>query len=159
MVDKMGEISEGSKVILEALRILILISQFEYRKSFKLTVDKIMLYDYYMKFPETMIETREDARNFHEYYAFYHWKPNYKHYINIIRFLLSKGLIEMTQYVEHKNCLVTDQADNLINSLDSSYKRTLLENAKYIRKNVANKSNKEVEEIILSKNKGEYDAE
>lgn len=151
----MEEIDKGNKLIIEGLRILILISKFEYRKSFKLTIDKIMLYDYYMKFPKTMIEKDSKEYSFYEYYAFYHWKPNYKQYIDTIRFLLSKGLIQHKEYITNNNCLITEIGLDLVNNLKNPYKQSLGEYAKFIRKSISNKSDKEVERIILDKYRGE----
>ena len=67
--------------VTDCVRILVLLNSVTMRKSIKLTESKIKLYDFYFKFPNTMIEETELSRsekNFDEYYAFFHWKPAIK---------------------------------------------------------------------------------
>jgi hypothetical protein len=48
-----------SDYINDCIRILLIINSFKEKKSFKLTDYKIKLYDYYLKFPKTMLKDIE----------------------------------------------------------------------------------------------------
>ena len=146
----MKKVINGDKLIIASLRVLILIAQFEYRKSYKLTIDKIMLYDYYMKFPKTMIE-QDKEYSFNEYYAFYHWKPDYREYMEIINFLLSRNLIDKDDYIKRGNCLITETGTWIVTNMQGEYKQLLEKISLYLRRNIASKPDKEVEKIILGK--------
>ena len=150
--DKKNQIE---KTIIDSLRILILISKFGYRKSFKLNIDKIILYDYYMKFPKTMCEITDSQEilnySFNEYYSFFQWKPNYCDYIILIKFLLSKGLIDPLIYKEQNICVITQSGNDLLNSIDNKLKEEMEMTAFYIKNELSKKNDGELEKIIFNK--------
>jgi len=146
-----------SNIIMDSIRILILISKFEIKKSFKLNIEKIMLYDYYMKFPNTMIETNSlniDIKyNFYEYYSFYHWKPVISDYMRILKYLLSKDLIKRNLDKDKKEYYyeITDKGQNFIDQLSSNYKKVLDKISEFVKNNISIKKDSEVEQEILYK--------
>ena len=84
----------NSEILLNAARMLVLISKFDNNNSINL--NKIMLYDFYMKFPKTMIEDSsiyDYDYDFYEFYSYYHWRPDREKYQLFIRYLLGKALI------------------------------------------------------------------
>jgi hypothetical protein len=139
--------------IIDSIRLLILISVFKDKKSFKLTDTKIKLFDYYLKFPATMLEEESVKislrKNFDEYYAFFHWKPDIVRYRKTINYLLAKDLI-IKEAKENDNCyIVTDKGIELINSMHAKYKNDLSELSLYIEKNISKMSDTKIEEEIL----------
>jgi len=146
---------ELSNLIMDSMRLLILISKFEYRKTFKLTLDKIMLYDFYMKFPDIMLTNKEEREyidsSFEDVYSYYHWKPNQDQYISTINYLISKKLI-IRNIEDSKFCyLITDLGEEFISGLTSKYKIKLDSAAKDIRQMISKLSDDAVEKDILEK--------
>ena len=82
----------------DAVRILILLNASKSRKSLAMTERKIMLFDYYLKFPHTMLgdlsEISCDLQTLDEYYAFFHWQPDIIRYRRSINYLIAKGFVE-----------------------------------------------------------------
>ncbi|WP_411683137.1 ABC-three component system middle component 2 [Clostridium thailandense] len=144
-----------SNIVMDSIRILILISKFEVKKTFKLTIDKIMLYDYYMKFPNTMIDTSSLNVNvkydFYEYYSFYHWKPIIGEYNKILKYLISKGFIEHNVDKKVSYYIITDRGLEFLGNLNSIYKQSLEILSDFIKSNISKKSDSEVENEILTK--------
>ena len=64
----------------DAVRIIILLNAAKSRKSLIMTERKIILFDYYLKFPHTMLSDLTDMscdlQTLDEYYAFFHWQPH-----------------------------------------------------------------------------------
>lgn len=86
-----------SDYINDAVRVLVLLNAVKDRKSIKVTEHKIKLYDYYLKFPCTMLSDdlpTPQQWNFDEYYAFFHWQPDLIRYRQSLNYLQAKGLIE-----------------------------------------------------------------
>lgn len=143
--------------IIDSIRILILISAFENKKSksFKLTENKIKLYDYYLRFPSTMLEDKPAKvrfkNNFDEYYSFFHWKPDVIRYRKVINYLTAKDLIRLEFEKNGIFYLVTEKGTELINSMQSKYKNDLCEIALIIVKYISKISDKKLEEEILAK--------
>lgn len=156
-------------IVMDSIRVLILIAKFEEKKSFKLNLDRIMLYDYYMKFPNTMIESKNFKvsikYNFYEYYSFYHWKPDYNNYTKILKHLMSKGLIEREFKNREFYYCSTELGFEFIKQLNSGYKQVLDSVAEFIKDSVSKKKDNEVEQEILCRTniinrfKGERDGE
>ena len=142
-------------IVFDSIRILILISNVSAKKTFKITIDKIMLYDYYMKFPNTMIDKNCMKINiyydFFEFYSFYHWKPNIIYYNKIIRYLEAKELVRC-DFDRKFYFVATDKGNELINKLNSEYKKSLYIIAKFINDNVSKMSDSKVELEILERN-------
>ena len=87
-----------SDYVNDAVRVLVLLNAVKDRKSIKATENKIKLFDYYLKFPCTMLSNDFQITqqwNFDEYYAFFHWKPNLVRYRQSLNYLRAKGLIEI----------------------------------------------------------------
>lgn len=144
----------NSDLILNSTRLLILLSKFESKKSFKMNINKIMLMDYFMKFPRTMISNNELDRkdyDFNEYYSFYHWQPDRDKYNLFLRYLLSKKLIERKILKNDFVYFISDRGMEMISSLGSEYSKQLDTLANYIKKNVSTFSDERIEEIILKK--------
>ena len=142
----------NSDLILNSTRILILLSKFESRKSFKMNINKIMLFDFYMKFPKTMIpSTSNDIReqDFNEFYSFYHWQPDREQYHQFIRYLLSKKLIEKNIISNDFIYQINDRGNNVIDKLESKYSKQLDTISDFIKKEVSKLSDSKIEENIL----------
>ncbi|QEK12337.1 hypothetical protein FQB35_08080 [Crassaminicella thermophila] len=144
-----------SNLVMDSIRVLIVISKFKYRKTFKLTIDKIMLYDFIMKFPNTIlennnIETLQDI-DFFEYYSYYHWKPNQSEYLKILNYLISKRLIVRRLEENKFFYLSTSEGKDLINLLESSYKHKLDKVATIIKEEISKLSDTTIENKIMEK--------
>lgn len=141
----------NSDLILNSTRILILLNKLESRKSIKMNINKIMLLDFYMKFPNTMIskDSGIKANDFNEYYSFYHWQPDRDQYYQFLRYLLSKRLIDRKIINNDFIYLITDRGKNVIQRLESSYSKQLDSISEYIQKEVAKLSDKKIEENIF----------
>lgn len=145
-----------SDYINDAVRVLVLLNAANDRKSIKVTENKIKLYDYYLKFPCTMIS--DDFRitqqwNFDEYYAFFHWKPNLVRYRQSLNYLQAKGLIEKVSEGTLTVYRITDLGIEALASINSSYKDRLIELANHFIPKIQRLSDKKIEEIILEKSK------
>lgn len=142
----------NSDLILNSTRILIIIAEFESRKSFKMNINKIMLFDFYMKFPKTMIPEEyynEQEYDFNEFYSFYHWQPDREKYQLYIKYLLSKKVIDRVIKSNDFCYQINERGKIVINSLESDYSKSLDQVAKYIKKEVSNLSELKIEENIL----------
>lgn len=141
--------------VIDAIRVLILIAAFKDKEGFKLTDSKIKLYDYYLKFPVTMLGSEELKvnlrQNFDEYYAFFHWKPDLIRYRKTIDFLLAKDLISLHLEDNVKCYIVTSKGFELINAMKSTYKNNLVELSLVIMNKTSKMSDKKIEEDILKK--------
>lgn len=88
-----------SDYVNDAVRVLVLLNAVKDRKSIKATENKIKLFDYYLKFPCTMLSNDFQITqqwNFDEYYAFFHWKPNLVRYRQSLNYLRAKGFCEIS---------------------------------------------------------------
>ncbi|MED3891439.1 hypothetical protein P4601_16130 [Peribacillus frigoritolerans] len=142
----------NSDLILNSTRLLILLSKFESRKAFKMNINKIMLYDFYMKFPKTMIPSvNKDIKvhDFNEFYSFYHWQPDRNQYHQFIRYLLSKKLIDKKILSNDFIYQINDRGKNVIERLESDYSKQLDTISDYIKQEVSKLSDAKIEENIL----------
>lgn len=140
----------------DSVRILIVADTVKDRKSIKLTENKIKLYDYYLKFPKTMLEKTSldgDIKdNFDEYYAFFHWQPDLIRYRRSINYLISKGFIKKCFENNDLFFVITDRGIEVLKKLDSSYKNRLVKLASNMLKEVVKlSSDSKIEEEIKSK--------
>lgn len=141
----------NSDVTLNSTRILIMIAEFSNKKSFKMNINKIMLFDFYMKFPKTMLNDTDDLEyyDFNEFYSFYHWQPDRERYQIFLKYLLSKNLIEK-RIIKNDFCyFVTERGNEAVSMMNSEYSKELNKIATYIRKELSNLSDKKIEENIL----------
>ncbi|SFA81847.1 MULTISPECIES: ABC-three component system middle component 2 [unclassified Bacillus (in: firmicutes)] len=141
-------------LILNSTRLLILISEFDSKKSFKMNINKIMLYDFFMKFPQTMLpkkEIEEEQRDFNEFYSFFHWQPDREEYNLYLRYLLSKKLIQRN-IMDNDFCFkINELGKEVIVKMESSYSVELGHIAKYIKKELSKLSDTKVESMIIKK--------
>ncbi|MGE6575789.1 ABC-three component system middle component 2 [Paenibacillus xylanexedens] len=134
-------------------RILILLSKFGSQKTIKISLDKIMLLDFYMKYPNVMIEDENLKQNlsFYDYYSYYHWKPNREEYHVFLRLLTAKKLVSRNIIKSEFIYQITSDGTDVIESLNSSYYKKLDNVANYIKKNIARLSDTKIEEDIILK--------
>ncbi len=114
----------------DAVRILIILNATKERKSLKVTEMKVKLYDYYLKFPYTMLGSTIGSysleQNFDEYYAFFHWQPDVIKYRQSLNYLLAKRLIDKT-FDESNNSIyqISDLGIEALSKIDNTYFRKL----------------------------------
>lgn len=81
----------------DAIRILVLLNNVKLKKLSKMSEFKIKLFDYYLKFPYTMMEEKAEEYGFEEsideYYSFFHWQPDLIKYRQALNYLIAKGFI------------------------------------------------------------------
>lgn len=134
------------------MRILILISAFLNKKSFILDLDKIMLYDFYLKFPNVMIPESDFIKltdlDFDGYYSYYHWKPDRGHYQICLGYLVGKKLIIKTIKKNVFSYSVNHMGESIVNELNSKYASRLVKIADYISKKISSLSEAKVEADI-----------
>lgn len=106
--------------ILNSIRILILINEFKNKKSVLLDIDKIMLFDYYMKFPNSF-ETETTKQDFDDEYSYFHWQPNRDEYFIYINYLYSKGLIDKKLINNKYFYTINILSEEILNSFNSDY--------------------------------------
>lgn len=110
----------------DSIRILILLKNSKSRKSIKMNEYKIKLYDYYLKFPYTMMgtdaETYEFEENIDEYYSFFHWQPDLIKYRQALNYLMSKGFIIKDNESNYK---ITEIGEEVFQKIDNDYFRRL----------------------------------
>ncbi|MBA2939870.1 hypothetical protein HZF08_16275 [Paenibacillus sp. CGMCC 1.16610] len=143
---------EFSDFVESAMRILILLSKFEKKKSFKMTFDKIMLYDFYMKFPNIMIPEREDystGYTFLDHYSFYHWKPDRDKYHGYLRYLVAKKLVDRNIKSNEFCYEINNNGSDSLEILRSAYAIKLGAIADYIKINIISNSDSKVENDII----------
>lgn len=149
----MKAVQVNSELILHVTRILVLLSKFANQKTIKTTLDKIMLFDFYMKYPNVMIDEfrLKDSIDFYDYYSFYHWKPSRDDYHLYLRYLTAKGLV--VRIISNNDFIyqITPDGNELIDSLGSSYSIVLKEVADYIRKHVSRLSDSKIEQNIIER--------
>lgn len=113
----------------DSVRILILLNATKVQNSSCMTDRRIMLFDYYIKFPNTMLsdieQSSHELQTLDEYYAFFHWQPDIIRYRQSLNYLMAKGFIEKS--VENKNPVykITDCGQGVVEKINSSYKTRL----------------------------------
>lgn len=144
----------NSELILNVTRILILLSYFGNQKTVKMTLNKIMMFDFYMKYPRVMIENTEIIDNnfdYYDYYSYYHWKPSRDEYHLYLRYLSAKRLI--TRSISKNDFIyqINKEGIDVVENLNSSYSVSLKTVAVYIKKNVSKLSDGKIESEIIKK--------
>ena len=135
------------------MRILTLLFGFKDKSSFQMTFDKLILYDFYIKYPVTMFGEFENAKNldFEELYSFYHSEPDRDNYHKILKFLIAKRLIDRKIIKGSFVYQITNLGVELILSIKSTYSDKLIKYALKISKTVSKLSDFKVKEEIHSK--------
>ena len=144
-----------SDYITDCVRVLVLIDSAGKYKTIKLTDNRIKLYDYYYKFPYTMLgdEVKEYGveLNVDEYYSFFHWQPDIIKYRQIINYLIAKGFVKSTDNND-KVYSITDIGKEVLNKIENPYKDRLLNLSDLIMKTVKQLSDTKINEEIRRKN-------
>jgi hypothetical protein len=135
------------------MRVLTLLYGFKHKKSFFMTFDKIILYDFYLKYPVTMFGESEKIKHydFEELYSFYHSEPDRDSYHKILRFLIAKGLINKEISRGSYIYRITELGIGIVGEIESPYNNRLLEYSSLISKNVSKLSDIKVKEAIHDK--------
>lgn len=143
-----------SDYITDCVRVLVLIDAVEKYKTIKLTDSKIKLYDYYYKFPYTMLgdQVKEYGveLNVDEYYSFFHWQPDIIKYRQTINYLMAKGFIKSTDNGD-KVYSITDIGKEALNKIENPYKDRLISLSDLIMKTVKQLSDTKINEEIRHK--------
>lgn len=143
----------NSEIILHVSRILVLLSFFSNQRTVKTTLDKIMLFDFYMKYPSIMIDDEKltQAFSFYDYYSYFHWKPDREEYQKYLRYLMAKRLISREISSNEFIYSITANGIQITAEMTSSYSQSLKTVAAYIKKNIAKLSDTKIETDIISK--------
>jgi len=145
-----------SDYIIDAVRVLVLLNAVRERKSIRVTEHKIKLYDYFLKFPCTMLGDNLQTPqqwNFDEYYAFFHWQPDLIRYRQSLNYLQAKGLIEKSLEDNIIVYKITDLGIAALANINNPYKERLIEVADSFIPKVIKLSDIKIEQIIQEKSK------
>ena len=144
-----------SDYITDCVRILVLISAVRKHKSIKLTENKIKLYDYYYKFPYTMLGEKVKCididMNVEEYYSFFHWQPDVIKYRQMINYLIAKGFVK-TIDEKDKIFSITELGEEVLNKIENSYKEKLVLLSDVIMESIKKLSDTKINDEICRKN-------
>lgn len=139
------------KNLIGMMRVLTLMSAFEKSKSYQMTFDKLILLDFYMRFPKTMLNLENYSLDFEELYSFYHSYPDREYYQEILRILISKKLIEKEIRNSNFTYTISHSGYELVYSIDNLYSKNLISTALLIKKNISKLSEANMKEEISSK--------
>lgn len=78
--------------------------------------DKLIISDFFLKFPELVLDETELSR-FDTKFSYFHWKPNYKLYNAVLADLSARGLITLNPV--NNRYLVTDRGNAFVMDLFS----------------------------------------
>ncbi len=147
------EIENKIEFLNSYMRVLTLLFGFKDKRSFQMTFDKLILYDFYMKYPETMFGESERVKSydFEELYSFYHSEPDRDNYHKILRFLIAKGLINKIIIKGSFVYQISELGAELILGIESLYSIVLIGYSLQISKTVSKLSEFNVKENIHSK--------
>lgn len=140
----------------DSVRILIILKTASRAKSNHLmTENRIRLYDYYLRFPNTMFGIEsvidEGSVNFDEYYAFFHWKPDVVRYRSCINYLIARGLIEKKLTNANIVFTVLPKGVDALSKIENRYKEKLVGLTERMLPLVSKLSDKKIEEEITKK--------
>lgn len=113
----------------DSVRILILLNATKAHNCLSMTDRKIMLFDYYLKFPNTMLSDTNQSlyklQSLDEYYAFFHWQPDIIRYRQSLNYLMAKGFIEKSLEKKYPLYKITDCGQEAVEKIKSPYKTRL----------------------------------
>lgn len=135
---------------LTMVRVLQLADMFKEKKDYKLSMKKVVLYDFYLRFPSTVLEDIV-IENFDEKYSFYHWKPNYALYDAVVSILIGKDLIIRLEVENDKYYKITDNGLKALKNMDCDYVHQLKETGIYIVNTLSKLSDRKIDEKIIRK--------
>ncbi|MBC1557369.1 hypothetical protein HB911_01495 [Listeria booriae] len=116
------------------------------------TKDRLILFDFYLKYPE-LTSNFEEKIDFDTKYSYFHWKPNYRLYSASLADLKARELIF---YSSENGCYyITDRGNEFVLGMGNTYVDKTKVVSEYINKNILKLSNKaimeDIENIILKK--------
>ena len=111
----------------------------------KTPVGRLVLYDFYLKYPELFIESN-DRLDFDTKYSYFHWKPNYRLYTAVLADLRARGLVIYSEY--SKDYFISERGSKYASEVINSYTRAILDSSIYIEKNICKLSLKQISENI-----------
>lgn len=140
-------------LILSSMRILTLLEAFKSTKSYIMTFDKLVLLDFYMRFPKTMVGHNRgfNEYDFEELYSFYHSHPDRESYRKVINFLISKKLINQKIIGASFVYQIDTSGIEIIKSISNPYSLRMMENASLIKKDISSLPESKIIEDINSK--------
>lgn len=146
-------IGDKYELVISSMRVLSLLEVFKKNKTYQMTFDKIILFDFYMKFPQTMIRDGNDMSNFdfEELYSFFHAHPDRDSYHRILNFVLSKRLVSKEILNSSFIYKITDVGIDVVNDIKNPFSDRMRANALLIKKNISKMSETKIKEEINSK--------
>lgn len=139
----------------DSVRILILLNAAKSRKSLVMTERKIMLFDYYLKFPHTMLsdftDMSCDLQSLDEYYAFFHWQPDIIRYRRGVNYLIAKGFVEKKFDNNQTVLSITCLGEEVVGQINATYKKRMEKLTLTFLPMVAKLSDSKIEEQIRNK--------
>jgi len=136
---------------LTMIRVLELTAVFKDTK-YKLSQKRIVLFDFYLRFPSTMSDDGM-IENFDEKYSFYHWKPNYAIYDVVIGILISRGLVVEIEVDNGRSYKITNNGLEALKKMNCAYIYQLRKTGKYIVNSLSKLSEKKIDDDIIKKRK------
>lgn len=125
------------------------------RKSLAMTERKLMLFDYFLKFPRTMLgdltDVSSDLQTLDEYYAFFHWQPDIIRYRRCINYLISKGFAEKRFDKNQTVLCITSRGQEALGQINTAYKTRMEKLASTFLPKVSKLSESKIEEQIRIK--------
>lgn len=140
----------------DSVRLLIILeTSSRIKPTHQITENRIMLYDYYLRFPHTMLRNTlihdESKANFDEHYAFFHWKPDVIRYRSNLNYLIAKGLIDKCLDGSNLFFVVSPQGIEALQKMKSRYKQRLSNLADGAFPGIIKLSDKRIEEDIAAR--------
>lgn len=146
-------IGDKYELVISSMRVLSLLEAFKKNKTYQMTFDKIILFDFYMKFPQTMIRNGDDMSNFdfEELYSFFHAHPDRDNYHRILNFIFSKRLVSKEILNSSFIYKITDVGIEVVNNIKNPFSDRMRANALLIKKNISKMSETKIKEEINSR--------
>ena len=151
----MTEIIKGvffDEFYLTVIRVLKLVSIFKEKDKFQLTEKKIVMYDFYMRFP-FMTDDERKKSNFDEEYAFYFWKPNYALYDAVLAILISKKMVNASGDKDRVYS-IDENGEKALLDMQCDYMDVLSKTGYYVLNIVCKLSDKKINDDIMQKSSG-----
>ncbi|EAF5050903.1 hypothetical protein C2W34_03050 [Listeria monocytogenes] len=142
---------EYNLTIVRLVTFLSIMSE-HHKKS--ITKDKLILFDFYLKYPE-LTNDFEKKMDFDTKYSYFHWKPNYRLYSTILADLKSRKLVSCSS--ENGGYYITERGNEFVLDMKNTYVDKTKVVSEYINKNIYKLTNKAITEDIekiLSKKRG-----
>ncbi|MEP3569749.1 MAG: ABC-three component system middle component 2, partial [Flavobacteriaceae bacterium] len=126
---------------------------FKKNRTYQMTFDRVILFDFYMRFPQTMIREDDDASgfDFEELYSFFHAHPDRENYQKSLNFLLAKELI--SKEISNSSFIyrITELGIDTVNDIDNPFSNRMKDNAQLVKSNISRMSETKIKEEISSK--------